>query len=122
MAAFAQRAGWFGWPSAGFGGDKSIKSSPGSVNVFITYARTLRFGPDVAQFTATVNGVTKAVSQVNVQGTNNAQLQVVLAAPAPTWGDKVVITYAPGGVPANRLAYASGEELGGGSSTVYTGI
>lgn len=121
MGAFAQRAGWFGWLSAGFGGEKSATSSPGSTNVFITYARALRPAPDFTQFTATVNGVAKGVTQATVGGTNNTRLQVVLAAPAPTFGDKVVITYTPGGVPANRLAYASGEELGGGSTPITTG-
>lgn len=114
MAAYAQRAGWFGWIGGGFAAEKQIQASNGSTAVLITYGRALRSGPDFAQFTATVNGTARGVTAASIGGTGNARLNLTLASATVT-GDKVVVTYTPGGTPATRFAYASPvEEMGAG--------
>lgn len=116
MVAYAGRSIWFGWVGAGL---RSLSSSaPAAAAVVnLNYARPLRAGPAAAQFTATVNGTGRAVSTAVVGGAGNKSLIVTLAS-ALTAGDVVVITYAPGGTPAARLAYTTGEEIAAGSTSV----
>jgi uncharacterized repeat protein (TIGR02059 family) len=114
MAAYVQRASWFGWAGGGLQAEKSAAAPAAGVNVNITYARALRAAPAFAQFTATVNGVSRGVTGASVAG---AVLTVVLAS-AVAASDIVVVTYAPGATPATRLAYSDGTEFGPGSISV----
>lgn len=114
MSAYVQRAAWFGWAGGGLAAEKSAAAPAAGANVNITYARALRAAPAFAQFTATVNGVSRGVTGASTAG---AVLTVVLAS-AVASGDVVVINYAPGATPATRLAYSNGDELGGGSVSV----
>ena len=114
MGAYVQRAGWFGWAGGGLAAEKSASAPAAGPNVNVTYARALRAGPAFAQFTATVNGVSRGVTGASVAG---AVLTVVLAS-AVAASDIVAITYTPGATPATRLAYSDGTEFGPGSVSV----
>ena len=117
MGAYAVRAAWFGWAGAGIGGDLAVAAPAAGVSVNITYARALRAGPAFAQFTATVNGVARGVTAATVGGAGNKVLTLTLAS-AVAANDVVVITYAPGGTPATRLAYSNGDEFSPGTISV----
>jgi uncharacterized repeat protein (TIGR02059 family) len=100
MASFPIRAGFFGW--GGMAGKTGAVATVGGVGVAITYARALRTAPAFAQFTATVNGVARGVSAATVTGST---LSLTLAAPNLVAGDRIVITYTPGGTAGTRMAY-----------------
>jgi len=117
VSAYAHRAAYFGWVGGGLGAKSGSSAPAGAAVVGLSYARALRAGPAAAQFTATVNGTPRGVAGVVVGGTGNKSLLVTLAS-ALAANDNVVVTYAPGGTPATRLAYTTGEELSGGSTTV----
>ena len=100
MASHVIRAGFFGW--GGIRGDTATQAAAGTVGVVLSFARALRTAPAFAQFTATVNGVARGVSAAAVSGSN---LTLTLAAPNLLAGDRIVITYTPGGTAGTRLAY-----------------
>jgi hypothetical protein len=114
MAAYVQRASWFGWAGGGLQAEKSVAAPAAGTAVNVTYARALRAAPAFAQFTATVNGVSRGVTAASTAG---AVLTVTLAS-AVSANDIVVINYAPGGTPATRLAYSDGTEFGPGTISV----
>jgi hypothetical protein len=116
MAHYNIRARWFGW--AGIGGSDASAAPVGGVAVTQTYGKPLRPAPAAAQFTATVAGAARGVTAVSVGGASNTVLSFTLAAGNLTAGQVVVITYAPGGVPASRLAYADGTELAAGTFSI----
>ena len=105
MASYVIRRGWFGW--GGFVGRTGVSALPGSSSVVVSYSKALRAGPAFAQFTATVDGVARAITAASVTGSSSNQLSLTFAAPALVLGQDIVITYTPGGTPATRLAYAS---------------
>jgi hypothetical protein len=119
MSAFPIRAGWFGWAGGSIGAKVASTAPIGGVVLTLTYARALRAtNPSSAQFTATVAGVGRGVVSTTVGGAGNKVLTITLAAGNFTVGQAVAITYVPGGTPANRLAYSTGEEIAGGVTTV----
>jgi hypothetical protein len=118
MSAFPIRAGWFGWAGGSIGAKVASTAPIGGVILTLTYARALRAAPASAQFTATVAGVVRGVVSATVGGAGNKVLTITLAAGNFTVGQAVAITYVPGGTPATRLAYSTGEEIAGGVTTV----
>jgi hypothetical protein len=103
MGAYAIRRGFFGW--GGVSGRTAASAPAGGVGVVIGYARVLRAAPAFAQFTATVNGAARGVSAAAVSGSPATNLALTLAAPNLVAGDRIVITYVPGGTAGTRLAY-----------------
>jgi uncharacterized repeat protein (TIGR02059 family) len=73
--------------------------------VTLRFDEPLRAAPVATQFTATVDGVARTVSGVTTSG---ADCRITLAAPVVSGGQRVVITYAKNGTPAQNLADVGG--------------
>jgi uncharacterized repeat protein (TIGR02059 family) len=104
MGAYAIRAAYFAWPAPNKGVDAGypgvLSTTATGTSVVITCNEALRAGPAFGQFTATVNGVARGVNAASVSG---AVLTLTLASGVSA-GQSVVVSYAPGGTPATRLA------------------
>jgi len=122
MASYPIRAGWFNFPvGGGHFGPPALRGVPtnAAAVVSVPFDESLRTGPALAQFTATVAGSARTVSAVAVSGTDPRVLLVTLAS-APTAGQAVVVTYTKGGTAGTRLADVNGEEVATGVIASYT--
>ena len=117
MASNIIRRVWFNWPAASHSGAPALGGSNKvtGASVALNFSEPLRAAPAVTQFTATVAGVARVVNTAVVSG---SKLTLTLASPA-TAGQKVVITYAKNGTPAQNLADTAGNAVPNFVTTIY---
>jgi uncharacterized repeat protein (TIGR02059 family) len=109
MASNVIRRAWFGWANANAPGQSGARTATGTSIALTFSAALLPANPTVSQFTATVAGAARGVTNAVVAG---SVLTLTLAS-AVTAGQAVVATYKPAGAESGKLKDAQGDLVSG---------
>ena len=116
MASSVVRRAWFGWANPNAHAQSGARTATGT-SVALTFGSAiLPASPTVAQFTATVAGVARAVTGAACAG---SVLTLTLAS-AVTAGQAVIVTYKPAGADSGKLRDAQGDLVSGFTTPTIT--